>query len=74
MKKLSVRSLLMGLVLSLFLTQAWTTPTVKADVIGNCSDPFVLTVPRCILWGLYCWGEEQACVDCQDGRHCYPMY
>jgi hypothetical protein len=73
MKKLTVRSLILGLLLGLFLTQAWTTPTVKADKIGQCGMPYEKYVPNCMFFGWYCWDTHQACVDCDGGTFCYAM-
>ena len=73
MKKPSFRSVLLGLVLVLFLMQAGTTRTVKADDIGNCGNIYVQYVPNCMFWGWYCWDEQRACVDCDGGTYCYPI-
>ena len=74
MKKPSVRSLLLGLVLALFLVQTWATPTAKADYIGNCGDAYEVVAQDCTLWGWWCTPVRQGCVDCDGGTFCYPLY
>jgi hypothetical protein len=74
MKKLTVRSLILGLLLGLFLMQPWTTPTVKADAIGQCGMPYKQAAKLCFLL-VFCWDMgSEACVDCTGGTYCYPMY
>ena len=73
MKKLTVRSLILGLLLGLFLMLSSTAPTVKADAIGECGMPYERYVPNCVLWGWYCWDTHQACADCTGGTYCYAM-
>ena len=74
MKKLVITSRLraLGVVLTLGLTLAALTSPAKA--VGDwsgCGEPYTRVVPHCILWGLYCWGEEQACADCDQGTACF---
>ena len=74
MKKLTVRSLLLGLLLGLFLMQPWTTQTVKADEIGDCGMPYVLdNIVVCTFWGVFCWDTQLACTNCDGGTYCYNL-
>lgn len=73
MKKLTVRSLILGLLLGLLFMQPWTTPTVNADAIGNCSEIYVVHRESCLWWYWWCSEYQEACVYCQDGMHCYSL-
>ena len=76
-KKTSFRLLLLGMVLTPFLMPGNATPIVKADYIGDCGEPYVVTTENCWGWPgwiQWCSPTQQACTKCDGGTFCYNMY
>lgn len=73
-RKLVILALLLGCLG--FLTSA--NPAMAADDWGNCGWPFEVDVTTC--WPSLsippwtCTTERYACVICDHGSPCYPMY